>query len=151
MLFRAPRPEPRIPARDSPLHTACVFVRLRPLARASADFVVGKTTVCRIFSCKELEASSRQLRAVSLVERRCRGELHSISFCGRLRPPGFGAQPSLTRPRGLSTYLRAPAGRPSLVLLAIEGWLPNRSSLRSASCQAERLGSEGWRIPGSNR
>ena len=30
-------------------------------------------------------------------------------------------------------------------------WLANRSSLRSARCQAERLESEGWRIPGSNR
>ena len=29
--------------------------------------------------------------------------------------------------------------------------LANRSSLRSACCQAERLESEGWRIPGSNR
>ena len=32
MLFRAPRPEPRIPACDSPLHTACVWSEKLPFA-----------------------------------------------------------------------------------------------------------------------
>jgi hypothetical protein len=136
-------PEPKAlspePANDSPLHTAPPT----PLRTPADCFLWSeKTTVCRIFSCKRARTSFRVCglfvtTATSYSTIRAHsGASRTADFknaCDSVGPP----------PRFALRWA-------TFVGLAHRG-LANRSSLRSVRCQAERLASEGWRIPGSNR
>jgi hypothetical protein len=112
---------------DSPLHTACVFVRLRPCERQQTLWS-EKTTVCRIFNCKRApysEALSIQLFAVCCWRPLAR-QLHSklvgilaVRFVAASVPADLRSEARL-RASGASSR------QPSLCLSA---GLPSRSSL----------------------
>ena len=121
------------PACGSPRLIAACHVLHRLLAPRHSPYALSSLTKCSLHLTANMWSKNYRLQIIQLSKNL--GE--SLTRLNKL----------VVRLRGSTFALRATVDN----LRRLAMWLANRSSLRSARCQAERLESEGWRIPGSNR
>jgi hypothetical protein len=111
----------------------CVCVCLPPLTCASDGETLWSEKLpfagYSVVKNSKLPAASYELPAN--LEHRCRGELHSIPLVPACALRASARNLRLTRPRGVSTHLRAPrsGGQASLVPLASKVGLPTVARL----------------------
>ena len=147
---------------DSSLRTACPpSFDFAPCGASSnysktSVFVVGKTTVCRIFNCQ---------RALAFLTHDCASRfLPSILSWVRTSYSTIRARPMQAGPESFyrlqSAFAQGASARRPLRASTSEGWHANRSSFATLSARLRQgyggqppraFMSGGWRIPGSNR